>query len=211
MAQLTNRNRMLALRQARLIVPMSLAVLALVGVTARPSLEAQAARAELEAAKTRLGEREREAALLRSLREVSSLERARAGLATLREMLPAGVPDVLAHGALRESARRAGLELTSLRIGEPLAGGLSAGEDRVRALAATLGGRARLSQLAALLEQLEAFGLPAAVLEFSVVRQEARHDVFEFELDLGLLFRTSLEEASERDSDWSGAPAEDPK
>lgn len=208
MAQLSNRNRALDLRQARLIVPLSVAVLALVGITARPSLEAQAARAELEAAKTRLGEREQEAALLRGMHEAASLERAQAGLAGLREMLPASVPDVLAHGALRESARRAGLELTSLRIGEPLAGGLSIGHDCVRALAVTLGGRARLSQIAAVVEQLEAFGLPAAVLEFSVMRQEARHDVFEFELELGLFFRASLEEASELGSDWASAHAE---
>jgi hypothetical protein len=211
MVQLTNRGRMLELRQARLIVPMALGLLALVGVTARPSLEAQAARSELEAAKTRLGEREREAALLRSLRETASLERAQAGLAGLRELLPASVPDVLAHGALRESARLAGVELTGLRIGETLAGGLSADQDRVRALAATLAGRARLSQIAALLEQLKAFGLPAAVLEFSVSREVALHDVFEFELDLGLFFRSSLGEAADPESDWGTLRAEDPK
>lgn len=211
MVQLTNRNRALVPSHARLLVPLTLVALALAGVTARPSLEARAARAELEAAKARLGEREREAALLAALRDNGSLERARVGLVGLRDLLPARVSDLLAHGALRESARRAGVELTGLRIGEPLDADLGVEDESLRALPATLGGHARLSQIVALVEHLKAFGLPAAVLEISVMRPEPRQDVFEFELDLWLLLRPSPEGDSGLDVEGTGEREEFPR
>ena len=208
MAQLSNRNQAVVLRQARLLVPLSLAILALVGVTVRPSLKAQAARVELEAAKLRLGEREREASVLAGMLRERSLERSQQGLSSLRRLVPTSLPALLAHGAVRDAARRSGVELKGLNIGVPLGGGLNGARDRLRALGVELSGAARLSQLVALMEELKALGLPATVLEFSVHRQVASQDQFEFTLDLGLFFRAPREESTELEPDWASSASE---
>jgi hypothetical protein len=171
-------------RHALLLGSATLGALSLAGVAARPALGRQAVERLLAEAEGRVAERRAEVQALARFESGGGLERARAVLARLDDLVPPPLPDLELHGLLRLLCRESGVTLEALELGEPLDPGFERLGDVAALHAVHLGGQGRLAAVLALLAAVRALGRPVAVLEFhlSAARAQAPPS---FTLELG--------------------------
>ena len=155
-------------RSAILLVPLSLAILGMAGVTAPPALELSHARSSVEAARSRAERIEHEAARFDAFQRANAEERVSAALASLRGDLPSGLSDLDVHAAVRLACELRRVDLAHLKVGALPPTELDGLEDQVLLRPVELGGRGRVDDFFGVLATLRSLGAAVGVRELSL-------------------------------------------
>lgn len=200
---LDNMRRGLAAKGALAIVPAVVTLVGLAGIAAPPALNMSQARVELEEAEQRLLECEDLNGRLESFLAIDGFDRGRAGIQTLRHLLPRDITQVEIFSIARLAARAQGLQLETLSAGEEMDLGLQSEDDRIALRELSLTGRSDLDRLVGFVELLKVYGYPTGVLQFSIQRARSEDLDFEYAMGLGFFYRTDpvVEESGEFDGE----------
>ncbi len=179
-------------RQALFIGGSTLFALSLAGVAVRPALGRQALELALAEAELRVEERRTEVEAFERFEATGGIERARAALARLEDLVPAPLPDLELHGLLRVLCARSGVELKTLALGDPYDPGFEHLGDVAALREVRLEGEGRLQELLALQAAVRGLGRPVSVLEFRLASPQAREHS-SFTLVLGFFESRALD------------------
>ncbi len=175
-----------AKRVAAFVLPAVCALLGASGVTAKPVLGMRELRGEVETARQR-------ATACAALREratrfesAGGLHAVDAAIASVKAVLPEALRPIDIHALVTLCFERRGIEIDSLAVLERRDSRHATLAEAVAETPVDVRGRARLSELASVVGDLRKAGLPAAVVEFSITRQDPASERFEFRLALAL-------------------------
>jgi len=125
----------------------------------------------------------------------------------LRGVIPPPVSEVDIFNRLRLVGQLLGLNLSTSEIGEVRALDMVVEGETVHIRELVLGGRASLSRVVALVDELRREGLPTAVLDVALSRGSVDQKEFQFNLRIGLFHRAAAPAASVTPSNTEQLPA----
>ncbi len=188
-------------------VPAMVLPLALAGVTL-PAAGGAGALMEAIRATEESAARAREARkVIAELGEPGKLALVTSAIERLREVIPLPTSEVDLFNRLRLVGQLLGLNLSNSDIGEPRALDLVVEGETVYIRELALGGRASLSRIVGLVDELRREGLPTAVLDVSLSRGSVDMAEFQFNLRIGLFYRSAAPAATAAPTSTEQLPA----
>jgi len=182
----TNASRWPWTRLALVVAPALLSLLALGGVTAPRAVSINVLRSAVESARVRAELARREHALRRQYEEQCVESRAREALDAARSHTPQEIDPIVAQGFVRVACERADVEIAALAVGGERDSQAAVSTDRVVVRLVDLNGSASPTALLQLLDELDALGAPACVLQLNLDASAAAASRVDFSLQLGL-------------------------
>ena len=190
-----------ARRSAFVLLPASFAMLALSGLTLRPSLLQEQANLEREAARRLLEGTLELGAAQERFESGGGERRVRAALRAAEALVPDELSELELFAALDLLTRRLGLDVESLNVGDPTDAYLPEEAARTAMRVVTLIGRGPAAGILELPNVLGTAGVPVAVLEFGLSR-EGDDGGLRFDLVLAVFqVRGSFEDGADGDPD----------
>ena len=190
-------------RAAALVVPLVAGTLALAGVVAPPAIDLARSGDALERIRARAEAFGRESDAIRAFESARGLERIADAEARVESALPLDAEPFAVQSLVRLVACARAIELSAIRIGHVRDGGLAVLDDRVVLREVVVEGSGALAGWTGLLEDLDAHGRPAVVLDFDLRRANGPGRAFEARMTLGFL---ATAPAIARDDDREDAP-----
>lgn len=190
-----------ARRAATYVLPAAFALLGASGVTVKPVLGMRDLRHEIEAARARAVTCRTEREQAQAFEAAGGLRVVEAAITAVAGLLPERMSRIDVHALTTLCARRRGLRLDRVEVGDPQESGLPDVVDRVQLVPIELRGSGSLEHVARVADDLRAAGLPVAVREFSLTRTKPSETTFEFRLSLVLHQRSPLDEAAREQKD----------
>ena len=175
-----------------LVAPIVVGSLCLVGVVAPPAVSLQSARSSNARLCTEVEHLEECSRELAEIQEDGGDERILAAIERLEALVPREIPDIELQGLVRTSADLAGVHLDSLSLGPLVDVGLpSIRNDFIAARSVRVGARTDPAKLVEFVERPRSLGIPASVVDFSLVRSTGADATFLVEATLAIFEHTS--------------------
>jgi hypothetical protein len=204
MKAVSNLGRSWRTQAALVVVPLTIFALSLVGVTAHPALGIESARQQCEQAHERQSRFEHESTERARYDGASLDQRLAAGVHYVRGLFPAGLGAVELHSLVRLAAARVDLHLDSVGIDVSERTGMEQIEDALGLRRISLRGHGSLRSLSDLVWRLRCAGIPVAVLDLDLKREDGRSREFAISVTLGSLESMPVDLTAQ---EQSGAPA----
>lgn len=176
-------------RSAWILVPAALAIVATSGVVSRPAMRLGEARTTRARAEERLAQRAEELHRSEELARLAGTTDLAATAQAVRDLVPGPLSSLDTHGLVVLAARRAGLALESIEIGDPTTTTFQDLGDRVLARRVDVKGVGSLESIASTVDALRSAGLPVSVSEATLARSTVTVGAFEVRMTLSFHHR----------------------